>query len=192
MQAHGTANLRKAAYQMLYEEFMQTQLYWTGNCVICFVRGDVFDHARSDQCGYTRDLTAKYKASIGGRYAPDQCWGCVMPMSCCPKYHKEGTTSTRLGTNDSKSCLNKFAINDTWANLWGRCRLAKEAWKTYIEETGGGVIDDDDPAAFSAYFSRAKDNGNGLKAGNIVLGVNWLTHKYFIGDGKDPRADLLE
>jgi len=181
------ADARKSQVRKLFfESFIATQQYWISHCVICFADEQDFDHPRSPSCGYLGSNTQKYKGLLHKTYGRGQCWSCVMPANCCGKWTQPGTTRVLSQPRREALCVDKFAIADTWAYLWEHCDAVRIAWKRHIQDQGLPTWEDGNEKAFEQHFKSIVDYGEDMKAGQIILGLNWLTHTYFIGADQRP------
>lgn len=193
-------------------ELPATQAYWAAHCVTCLVDGEPMNHPKS-QCAtvnngkgtYTGNLVYRYRLAVGNQWGRGQCWACLMPCNCCPKWNIDGTGRARTQKQDHVPCDDKFAIRDTWAYLWEKCPKARAKWIEWVRANPsprdsslqdwthwkpGSTVDQLTPQ-FAQYFTSIVDFGDDFKAGRIVLALNWLTHRYFTDNTMDPYEELV-
>lgn len=183
--------------RLFIEEFPATQKFWSTHCVVCFVAHKSFNYARSACTGsrFIGSVVATYRRVLGNKWGKGQCWFCLMPANCCPRWNIDGTGKTRTQPLAGVVCEDKFAIRDTWACIWEDCPKARDVWiqharRNGIQDWSPGVPDNYSPA-FAQYFQSVVDFGDDYKVGRICFDLNWLTQTYFIGDNCNAYNQLL-
>lgn len=92
----------------------------------------------------------------------------------------EGTSKVRNAPQRRNLCVDKHAIRDAWAVLWEKCTKARTAWVEQIHKIEGADWNPASDQAFRKHFVTVVDFGDDHKAGQIILGLNWLTQTYFL------------